>query len=137
MPLTGTATFTRSVGRGDPERGGAAAADARDSNPSRIDVGPADKIVDAANAVEAFHAGGRVAPRVPPPAALVVGAVMRRGDFAQFQRVEDQADISMPREPDAVRLVGGFVPAPGLGANVRTRRALPAAGGPAANLLGR
>ena len=75
---------------------------------------PGQEIIDAANAVETFHAGGRIASRLPPPAALAVSAVMGGGDFSQFQRVEDQADVSMPREPDAVRLVGRLVARPAL-----------------------
>ncbi len=76
---------------------------------SRVHVGPADQVVDAADAVEALDARRRVAARMPPPAALAVRAVMNRGDLAQLQRVDHQADVAVPGEPDAVRLIGGLV----------------------------
>ncbi len=39
---------------------------------------------------------------------------MDAGDLSQLQRVEDQADVSVPRKPDAVRLVGRLVARPAL-----------------------
>src|SRR2546428_4941259 len=57
----------------------------------------------------AFHtSGGRVAERKPIPHAQVVRAVMDAGDLAELNRVDDQAHVTVPGEPDAVMLEGHF-----------------------------
>src|SRR5207248_2780146 len=112
------------VGGGDPDRRGAAAGDAGDGDPLRVDVGPADQVVDAADAVPALDARRRVAARLPPPATLAVGAVVDAGDLPQLQGVDDQADVAVAGEPHAVVLEGGLVavaPAPGVAADVQDR----------------
>ena len=52
---------------------------------------------------------------------------MRGRDLAELQRVDDQADVAVPGEPDAVRLEGRLVavasPA-GVAAHVEHRRQL-------------
>src|SRR5690606_34756899 len=73
------------------------------------DILTRDEEIDAANAVPAFDARRRVSARMPPPTALAIRAVMDRGDLAELQRVDDEADVSVAREPDAVRLERGLV----------------------------
>ena len=115
------------VGRRDPERGRAAAGDAGHADPIRVHVGPAHEIIDRSDAVPALDAGRGVAGRVPPPAAEVVGAVVFALDFAQLQRVDDQADVAVGREPHPLVLVRRLVAvaaAVGVAADVQDRRQL-------------
>src|SRR5262249_4985033 len=112
------------VGGADPDRRRPAAGDAGDADAVRIDILAAHQIIDGADAVPALDAGGRVAERLPPPAALAVGAVVDAGDFAELQRVDDEADVAVVGEPEAVVLEGGLVAvaaAPGVAADVEDR----------------
>ncbi len=97
------------VGRRDPERGGSPAADAGHGEALRVHVRAAEQVIDTADSVEALDTGRRVTSRMPPPAALAVRAMVNGRNFAQLQSVEDQTDIAVPGEPQAMRLVGGLV----------------------------
>ena len=98
------------VGGRDPERRRAAAADAGDGDPLGVDVGRLDEVVDAADAVPALRRRPACSRGECHHQRLeVVGAVVHGGDLAQLQRIDDQADVAVPGEPDAVRLVGHLV----------------------------
>ena len=105
----GDGTFDAIVGRGDPDGGRPAAGDAGHADALGIDVGPAHEIIDGPDAVPTLNAGGRVAAGLPPPTALAISAVMDSRDFAELQRVNDQADVAVGGEPHAMILEGGFV----------------------------
>src|SRR5207245_6372375 len=92
-----------------PDCRGAAATDARDADALGVHVGSADEVVDAADAVPALDARRRVAQGLPPPAALAVGAVVNAGDFAELQRIDDQATVAMVGEHETVVLERGLV----------------------------
>ena len=119
------------VGRGDPQRRRAAAADPRDADPLAVDIGPCGEEIDGADPVPAFDAGRRVAARLPPPPPLAVGAMVGGGDLAELEGVEDEADVAVAGEPQAVILEGGLIAvaaAAGVAAEVDDGR-MPRAGG--------
>ena len=68
--------FDSFIGRCDPDGGRTAAADARDGDPVRVDVGTTDQIVDPANSVPAFDSRRCISARMPPPAILAIGSMM-------------------------------------------------------------
>jgi len=70
--------------------------------------GREQKVIERADAEPGFDAGWGVAARVPPPSALLMGAAMVALNFAQLQRVNEQADIAVAGEPGAVVLVTSF-----------------------------
>src|SRR5207245_1219647 len=72
-------------------------------------IGPAHQVVDGPDAVPAFDAGRRVSQRLPPPPALPVGAMVNAGYLAKLQRVDDEADVAIPRAPDSMVLKSGLV----------------------------
>ena len=102
MPLTGTATLTRSSAAAIQNVAAPPPLMPVTADPLGIHVGPADQVVDATHAVPAFHSGRRVATRMPPPTLLAIGAVVEGRNFAELQRVEHQADVPVPGKPDAV-----------------------------------
>ena len=89
--------------RGKPGHG-PATRDARQRDPMRIHFGATLQVVEGANGIPHFRPGGRVAERKPIPHAQVVRAVMDAGDLAELNRVDDQAHVTVPGEPDAVML---------------------------------
>src|SRR5439155_22913840 len=95
----GHGDFYPFVGGRDPERRRSAARNSSHRDPLRIDFRPALEVVDATNAVPAFDRGGRIAARLPPPAAITISAVMNRADFAKLQGIDDQTHVSMRGEP--------------------------------------
>jgi hypothetical protein len=106
MPATGAATV---VERGNCPAIRAAAGPSRDAEAVGIHFRTRAKIVERPDAVPGLDAGGRVTARVPPPHGFFVSAVVNAWDFAELQRIDDQADVTVLREPHAVMLVGDFV----------------------------
>src|SRR5205807_6854629 len=91
----------------------------------RIDLRARHEVIDCANAVPALDSGGGVAVVVPPPAFEVVGAVVDARDLAELQRVDDEANVAVGGEPQAVVLERGLVavaPTARVSANVEDRR---------------
>src|SRR6185369_12515083 len=107
--------FDAFIGGGDPRGGGASAADPGDSDPIRVHIRTAGEIIDAANAVPAFHPGWSVATRKPPPTPFTIRAMMRAGQFPHLDGIYGQANVTVTRKPDAVRLVSSFVSIPSAG----------------------
>ena len=97
------------VGRGDPVGRGAAARDAGDTDPGRVDVRPREQVVDRADAIPALDTRGRVAKRLPPPAAQIIRAVMNTRDLAHLQRIDEQRNIAVAGEPHSMFLEGRLV----------------------------
>src|SRR5262249_23768531 len=79
------------------------------------------EIIQRTNAVPTLDAGGRVAARLPPPAVFddilafksvaaempvwgPIGAVVNAGNLAQLQRIDNEANVTVAREPNAVVL---------------------------------
>src|SRR5207249_4644623 len=87
----------------------AAAAAAGDADFRRIDFGAAAQIVDGANRIPRLDARRRIAARHPPPHLLAIQTVMNPLDFAELERVENDADVAVFGEPRAVMLIEGFV----------------------------
>src|SRR6185503_1054942 len=56
-----------------------------------------------------LDAGGSVAARVPPPESFAIGAVMQTKNFAELKRIDDETNVTVPREPRAVVLVSHLV----------------------------
>src|SRR5207248_46405 len=88
----GHSDFDALIGGRDPESGGPAATDAGDADALAVHFRPANEVIDAANPIPAFHAGRRIAQRLPPHANLyrlllpyAISAVMDAGDFAELQ----------------------------------------------------
>src|SRR5690606_21778404 len=94
---------------GDPPRIGSAAAASGHAEPLGVDLRAGLQVVESADAVPGFDAGGGVTPLVPPPHPLAVGAVVQSFDLAQLQRVDDQTDVAVPGKPDAVMLIRRLV----------------------------
>ena len=67
------------------------------------------KIIQGADAVEGFGAGGCVAATVPPPHVIPVGAVVNALDFAHLYCVDGQAYVAVAGEPRTVMLVAYLV----------------------------
>ena len=97
------------VERGNRPAIRAAAGPSRDAEAVGIHFRPRAKIVDRPDAVPGLDAGGRVTSRVPPPHAFFVSAVVKALDFAELQRIDNQADVTVLCEPPSVMLVGDFV----------------------------
>src|SRR5213075_1552935 len=87
----------------------AAAGPARDAETVGVHFRPRAKIVERPDAVPSLDARGCVPARVPPPQAFLVSAMVDALDFAELQRIDDQADVSVLREPGAVMLVRNLV----------------------------
>src|SRR5262249_50262825 len=98
-------TLDALIGGSDPDGTGPAAGDASDTDPLLVDVLTAHEVIDGANAVPALDTCRSVAGRLPPPAALTVGAVMDARDFTELQCIEHQAVVTIRREPHGVVLV--------------------------------
>ena len=77
------------VGCRHPKRRRPAAADAGHREALRINIWPADEIIDPAHAVPRLDTRRRISPRMPPPAAQVERAVVKRRDLAKLQRIDD------------------------------------------------
>jgi hypothetical protein len=113
------------IGGSYPKRCRPAAAYSCYSNPLRIDVGSADKIVYAADSIKALDTGRGVTARVPPPATFTVRTVVNSCDLTQLQRIQHKAYISVTGEPYPVRLVCCFVavsPPVGMPTYIENRR---------------
>ena len=104
--------FDPLIERRDPPRVRAAAGASRDPDARRIDFRPRLQVVERANAIPRFHAGRRVPAGGPPPAAQAIRPVMFARDLAELDRVEDEADVAVPRKPDPVVLIGRLVADP-------------------------
>jgi hypothetical protein len=105
----GDSHFYSFIGRGDPIRRRAAAANSSDTDPLRIDLRAGSKVINATNSVPALNTCWCIAARNPPPSAFAICAVMSAGNFAQLKRVDDQADIPVPSEPNPVGLIRRLV----------------------------
>ena len=94
---------------GDPPGVGAAAGAAGDAEAFGVDFGAGFEVVEGADAVPGFDAGGGVAAGEPPPFTEVMGAVVFAFDFAELEGVDGEAGVAVAGEPEAVVVVGGFV----------------------------
>ena len=97
------------VERSDPPTVRAAAAAAGNAEAVFVHDVKRRKVVECADAVPRLHTRRRVATGVPPPHAVAIGAVVDAFEFAELDRVNDEADIAVPGEPGAVMLVVCFV----------------------------
>src|SRR5262249_33515154 len=115
--------FDAAVGGSDPESGCTSAGYAGNADSLRIDVLARQNVIDRTDAVPAFDSRRSVASTVPPPARaeIAVGSVMKTGYFSELKCIENQTDVPVAREPQAVILEGGLVAvaaAAGMSANI-------------------
>ena len=108
-PTDGHCDFHSLIRRRDPERRRATARNAGHREPVRIDLRPALQIIERANAVPALDARGRKSARLPPPPIVTVSPMVNACDFAELQRVNDQANVSVRGKPHPVMLESRLV----------------------------
>ena len=92
------------------QRVGPAAGAAGDADALRVDFGAGAEVVEGADAVPGFDAGRRVAAGMP--ATTCPGGRVpwwMPVDLAEFEGVDDEADVAVAGEPVAVMLVGDLV----------------------------
>ena len=97
------------IQRRDPPAVGSPSGTTGHPDSRGVYLGAGLQVIQSANAVPGLDPGGRVAARVPPPLALIVSAVVGPLQFAQLQRVQNQANITIPGEPRPMMLVSDLV----------------------------
>src|SRR5262249_42675737 len=94
------------VGGGEPPARRPAAGPAGDPEPVGVHLGPRLEVVERPHRVPALDAAGRVAQALPPPQAVLIGAVVDALDLAELQRIDDQRHVAVLGEPGRVDLRG-------------------------------
>src|SRR5687768_7322667 len=77
--------FDAVVERDGPPTVSATARPAGRSETRLVDVRSRFEVIQGANAVPGFDAGGRVAARIPPPHSFTMGAVVEAKNLAELQ----------------------------------------------------
>src|SRR5688572_32397501 len=95
------------VGRSHPKCPNPAAGNAGGPDSRGVDFRPRNQIVHGAHRVPTLDAGWSISGRMPPPPSLIQQPPMQACNFAEFDRVHNQRDISVSCEPYTMALAFG------------------------------